>query len=162
MFVLAWQVRDTGALLSPSHGTGEYQPRGEHDCWGGVLLGEKKLAVSTALLATWPPRNTNKKRFFVFEPAFLLRTPRRHKPRKPQYLRTVSTAQHPSIGPAQSSKVHTSIQFFMFLFFLFLWFFVDTHGQQQLFLIFFLLTLSPVTGRRLDYTIFSVDIGVTD
>ena len=24
------------------------------------------------------------------------------------------------------------------------------------------LTLSPVTGRRLDYTIFSVDIGVTD
>ena len=25
-----------------------------------------------------------------------------------------------------------------------------------------LLTLSPVTGRHLDYTIFSVDIGVTD
>ena len=24
------------------------------------------------------------------------------------------------------------------------------------------LTLRPVTGRRLDYTIFSVDIGVTD
>ena len=24
------------------------------------------------------------------------------------------------------------------------------------------LTLSPATGRRLDYTIFSVDIGVTD
>ena len=57
----AWQVRDTGALRSPSHGTGENQPRGEHGCWGGALLGEtlSKLAVSSALLAIWPPRNTN-------------------------------------------------------------------------------------------------------
>ena len=36
--------------------------------------------------------------------------------------------------------------------------------QQQLIWMFFQvpLTLSPVTGRPLDYTIFSVDIGVTD
>ena len=37
--------------------------------------------------------------------------------------------------------------------------------QQQLIWIFSTkvpLTLSPATGRRLDYTIFSVDIGVTD
>ena len=58
--VYVWQVRDTGAFLRPSHGTGEHQPRGEHDCWGGTLLGEamSKLAVSSALLAIWPPRNT--------------------------------------------------------------------------------------------------------
>ena len=35
--------------------------------------------------------------------------------------------------------------------------------QQQLITIFQVpLTLSPVTGHRPDYTIFSVDIGVTD
>ena len=56
-----WQVRDTGALLSPSHGTGDYQPRGEHDCWEGALLGEvlSKVAVSSDLQA-------------IFESAFLL------------------------------------------------------------------------------------------
>ena len=67
----------TGALLSSSHGTREYQPRGEHDCRGGALIGE--LAVSSALIAIcrW---NTNNLQAFVFEPALLLRTPRRHKP----------------------------------------------------------------------------------
>ena len=58
-----WQVRDTGALLSPSHGTGDYQPRGEHHCWEGALLGEapSKVAVSSDLQAilAWLPRSTN-------------------------------------------------------------------------------------------------------
>ena len=61
VFLWAWQVRDTGALLSPTHGTGEFQPRGEHDCWRSTLLGETAAkAVSSALLGIiWPPRNTN-------------------------------------------------------------------------------------------------------
>ena len=62
-------MRDTGALLGPSHGTGEYQPRGEQDFWGGALLGEtlSKLDVSSALLA---PRNTNNDEVFVFLTCF--------------------------------------------------------------------------------------------
>ena len=52
--VKVWQVRDTGALPSPSHRTGEYQPRGEHDCWGDVRFLERLskllIAVSSALL----------------------------------------------------------------------------------------------------------------
>ena len=102
-------------------------------------------AVSSALLAIWPPRNTNKE-VFVFEPAFFLLNTKKRKPS--WYLCTASTAEQPSTGPAQSSKVHTvvlscgpvckqarksksgvaetihvpsmSTQFFMFLFYLFL------------------------------------------
>ena len=33
---------------------------------GGVLFLETKLAVSSALLAIWPSRNTNKQRSFCF------------------------------------------------------------------------------------------------
>ena len=89
MRVCLWergQVRDTGPLHSPSHGTGEYQPRGEHDCWGSALLGETlpKLlrAVSSALLAMASEEHEQNREVFVFEPAFflILRTPRRHKP----------------------------------------------------------------------------------
>ena len=112
-----------------------------------------------------------------------------------QYLRTASTAQQPSIGPAQSSKVHTvdtfvstrvrqrkqagmkeqvksvaeshctSILCFCFSSFFFVvssLLFVRKSQQQFVFIFFQVpLALSPVTGRRLDYTIFSVDIGVT-
>ena len=110
-----WQVRDTGALLSPSHGTGEYQPRGEHYCWVGALLGDKASCIITALLAIlWPPRNQTTKHYkFVFEPAFRLNTTKAQtKFRKPQYLRTASTGEQPSIGPAQQgSKVHTGNTF---------------------------------------------------
>ena len=83
VFMWAGQVRDTGTLLSRSQGTGEYQQRGEDDCWEDAILGETKLAVSSALLlkAMASARCTNKPRSFVFEPTFLLlRTPRRHKP----------------------------------------------------------------------------------
>ena len=45
-------------------------------------------------------------------------------------------------------------------------FFVYTYKNNRLQLIWIFsrhrLTLSPVTGRRPDYTIFSADIGVTD
>ena len=106
-----WQVRDTGALLSPSHGTGEYQPRGEHDCSGGTLLGETIIVgcVSPALLR--PPRNTNNHEDFRFWTCFSSSahtTKAQTKLRKPQYLRTARTADQPSIGPAQSSKARTS------------------------------------------------------
>ena len=75
---------------------------------GEVLFLETKLAASSALLVIWPPRNQTKKLSF-FEPAFLLlnTTKAQTKLRKPQYLRTASTAEQPSIDPAQSSKVHT-------------------------------------------------------
>ena len=33
-------IRDPCALLSVSHGTGEYKPRRELNCWGGALFGE--------------------------------------------------------------------------------------------------------------------------
>ena len=48
--LLVWQVRDTCAPLSPIHGTGEYQPRGEYDCWGGALLGDNAsfIIISSA------------------------------------------------------------------------------------------------------------------
>ena len=74
----------------------------------GEMLLETKQAVSSALLAIWPPSNTNNEAF-VFEPAFLLlnTTKAQTKLRKSQqYLRTASTAEQPSIGPAQSSEVH--------------------------------------------------------
>ena len=91
-------------------------------------------------------------------------------------LRTASTREQPSIGPAQSSSVHTVVRscrpecdnaskqawknkpsvaesrctsilcFFRYF---------DIFPKVPL-------TLSPVTGRRLDHTIFSVDIGVPD
>ena len=51
----ACRVRDTGALLSPNHGTGEYHPRGEHDCWRGVLLREmlfsETIVISSCLIS---------------------------------------------------------------------------------------------------------------
>ena len=91
--VSAWKVRDTGALLSPSHGTGEYQPRGEHDCSGGTLLGETIIVgcVSPALLR--PPRNTNNHEDFRFWTCFSSSahtTKAQTKLRKPQ-LTVVST-----------------------------------------------------------------------
>ena len=108
-----------------------------------------------------------------------------------QYPRTARTAEQPSIGPARSSQVHAVVrscrpgcdnpskQAFKskqvkccrepctgILCFFFSSFFAVSlcKSQQQLIWIFWQvpLTLSPVTGRRLDYTIFSVDIGVTD
>ena len=83
-YICVWQVRDTGALLRPSHGTGEYQPRGEHDCWGGALLGDKaSCIISSATI--WPPRNTNNEGF-VFEPAFLLLNTKKHKPQAPKAI----------------------------------------------------------------------------
>ena len=55
---------------------------------------------------------------------------------------------------------------FLFLFFLFvshLLYFEDVKIQQLIRIFFRVpLTLSPVTGRLLDYTISSVHIGVTD
>ena len=105
MFVQVWQVRDTGALLSPSHGTGEYQPRREHDCWGGVLR-DKASCGSSAMLAIWPPRTQTAKLFFAF--LLLNTTKAQTKLRKPQqYLLAASTAEQPSNGSAHSSKVHT-------------------------------------------------------
>ena len=56
VFLWPWQLRDTPSLLSPCHDTGEYQPRGEHDCWGGALLGETNL-VSPAQLPISRPRD---------------------------------------------------------------------------------------------------------
>ena len=48
---------------------------------GEVLFLETMLlVVSSALLAIWPPRNTNNEAF-VFEPAFLLLNTKKHKPR---------------------------------------------------------------------------------
>ena len=56
--------------------------------------------------------------------------------------------------------------YFMFFFpphFFFVLLLRKANPQQQLIWIFQVrVTLSPVTGRRPDYTIFSVDIGVTD
>ena len=72
---------------------------------------------------------------FVFEPTFLLRTPRRHKPSSESDIINVSQAQHnslqPSNGPAQSSEVKSKssvaksyARVFYAHFFLFFFFFV--------------------------------------
>ena len=116
VYVNVASSRHRRSSQSKSWHTGKYQTRGEHYCWGGALLGEtlSKLAVSSALLAIWPPRNTNNHEVFVFEPAFLLlRTQRRHKPTAESHsiqLVIASTAEQPSIGPAQRSKVHTAVR----------------------------------------------------
>ena len=119
---------------------------------GEVLFLETMLAVSSALLAIWPPRNTNNEAF-VFEPAFLLLNTKKHKPSSQSHSIYVPQAQQNSLQSTlhraakymqlyfradqsvttQASRAFqvllrretshvpsTSVQFFMFLFFLFL------------------------------------------
>ena len=65
---------------------------------GEVLFLETKLAVSSALLTIWPPRNTNNEAF-VFEPDFLLKT-KKHKPRSESHSIYVPQAQQNSLQSA--------------------------------------------------------------
>ena len=66
---------------------------------GEVLFLETKLAVSSALLAIWPPRNTNNEAF-VFEPAFLLLNTKKHKPSSESHSIYVPQAQQNSLQSA--------------------------------------------------------------
>ena len=57
--------------------------------------------------------STTTNRNTATHPAFLLRTPRRHKPSSEShriYLGTARTAEQPLIGPAQSSRVHSVVR----------------------------------------------------
>ena len=70
------------------------------------------LFVERAVNSYINSEQTTTKFFFVFELAFLLGT---HKPSSESHsssvtVRTASTAKHPSIGPAPSSKVHTVVR----------------------------------------------------
>ena len=65
---------------------------------GEVIFLETKLAVSSALLALWPQRNTNNEAF-VFEPAFLLDT-KKHKPSSESQSICVTQAQQNSLQSA--------------------------------------------------------------
>ena len=93
-------------------GNGEYQPRGEHDCWRGALLGDKASCITSS--ASHMASKEHKQRSFrlFLNLLFLLlnTTKAQTKLRKPQYLRTASTAEQPSIGPAQSSRVHIEVR----------------------------------------------------
>ena len=66
---------------------------------GEVLFLETMLAVSSALLAIWPPRNTNNEAF-VFEPAFLLLNTKKHKPSSESDSIYVPQAQQNSLQSA--------------------------------------------------------------
>ena len=66
---------------------------------GEVLFSETMLAVSSALLAIWPPRNTNNEAF-VFEPAFLLLNTKKHKPSSESDSIYVPQAQQNSLQSA--------------------------------------------------------------
>ena len=85
---------------------------------GEVLL----LIAASSTCATYVPgshldsEEHNHVLVLVVEPALLLRTPRRRKPSPEShsiYLRTARTAEQPSIGPAQSSKVHSEVHSFV-------------------------------------------------
>ena len=86
--------------------------------------------------------------------------------RNPQFycinLRTASTREQPRIDPAQSSRVHTVVRSSISS--LFSVNVVSLHVKKPTRTLIFEipLTISPVTGRRLDYTAFGVDISVTD
>ena len=68
---------------------------------GEVLFLETMLliAVSSALLAIWPPRKTNNETF-VFEPAFLLLNTKKHKPSSESHSIYVPQAQQNSLQSA--------------------------------------------------------------
>ena len=65
---------------------------------GEVLFLETKLAVSSALLAVWPPGNTNNEAL-VFEPAFLVNT-KKHEPSSESHSIYVPQAQQNSLQSA--------------------------------------------------------------
>ena len=162
---------------------------------GEVLFLERAIALSPALIAICR-RNTNNLEVFAFEPAFLLRTPHRHKPSPESHSIYVPQAQENSL----QSALHRAAEFIqlypyvvrscrpecdnarnrhegasqvllraivrvrMFLFFslnlVLLCLYVKPTSNFDIFQV--PLTPSPVTGRRLDYIIFNVHIGVTD
>ena len=66
---------------------------------GEVLFLETMLAVSSALLALRPPRNTNNEAF-VFEPAFLILNTNKHKPSSESHSIYVPQAQQNSLQSA--------------------------------------------------------------
>ena len=78
---------------------------------GEVLFLETMLlVVSSALLAIWPPRNTNNEAF-VFEPAFLLLNTKKHKPTSESPSIYVPRAQQNSLQSALH-RAAKNIQFF--------------------------------------------------
>ena len=102
-----------GALLSPSHMALGSTNREAKLAAGEVFFFERHCRSKLSKLCQPGLRGTQKQpRSFVFEPASSAHSTKaqtnRQKP--PQYLRTASTAEQPSIGPEQSSKVHTAVR----------------------------------------------------
>ena len=106
----------TQALFNPSHGTGEYQPRGEHDC-REVLFLERACCVMLIWMMLchqlWLPyaggsQTTTK---FWFSNLFFFCAHHAGTNQAPKatvsYVCTASTIEQPSIGPAQQQSSYT-------------------------------------------------------
>ena len=119
-------VTQAGALLSPSHMALGSTNREANMAAGEVLFLERhcRSCISSASHSLRGTQNNHEVLFLsaseerrqprssVFEPASSAHTMEAQtNHRKPQqYLRTASTAKQPSIGPEQSSKVHTAVR----------------------------------------------------
>ena len=118
VIVWAWQVRDTGALLSPQVMALGSTNR-ENMTAGEDVLGDKTSCIISSAshnnMASKEHKQTTKLASkLLFLNLLFFWTPRRHKPsseRHSIYVPPVHTAEQHSIGPAQSSKVHTVVTF---------------------------------------------------